>query len=190
METWVFDIDGVLADFEGSFVENFGAENREWVDLIKRYPSLDDIIDPFIQDPDTYADLNPIFGGILLLHQALERGFQVVIMTSRPRSSWRVTEEWLVKYRIQYNEIIFTSDKTGAITNYNQTHQDKVVVLVDDLRPNVETLPKGVRGLLWEQPWNSNINLTQNNPLVRYNWDTFQVEVKTDIMSTWKPFWR
>ena len=64
-KTIVFDIDGVLADFEGAFCKKFGYSNRNFADLVARYPEKEQEILKFISDVSSYEDLEPIFGGMV-----------------------------------------------------------------------------------------------------------------------------
>jgi len=188
------DIDGVLADFEMEFCQSFGYENREMDNLEQRYPKFADIITEFVQNPDTYSDLLPIFGGVLLVRQAIARGFRVALLTARPKTAFAVTRKWLKEYEVPYDDLIFCPDKYAGIEYYNGIHENdpscSIRVLVDDLIQNVKELPEGVKGLLWEQPWNSNSTLIQKLPLVRYNNEKMRLETKLDTVSDWIDLWR
>ena len=185
------DCDGVLADFEMEFCQSFGYDNREMANLERRYPKFADIITEFVQNPDTYSDLLPIFGGVLLVRQAIAHGFTVVLMTSRPATTFAVTRKWLKEYEIPYHDLVLVKDKGDGVTSYNLLNKScPIRVLVDDLIQNVEALPSGVRGLLWKQPWNSNSTLIQKYPLVRYNDEKMRLEIKLDTVSDWTDLWR
>lgn len=183
----VFDIDGVLADFEWAFCDKFGYNHRDYTNLMERYPEQRDVIEEFITDPGTYADLMPIFGGTVLLFSAWEKGYRIYLMTSRPFNSRDVTNRWLKYYNLYYDELIFTKNKAEAIQVLNDPRRlepANIVTLIDDLPANFENLPRGVVGLSWEQPWNSDYY-----PKVRYHSSTMLLEVKRDTVSPWVNFW-
>lgn len=180
----VFDIDGVLADFEYSFCEKFGNEHRDYTNLSERYPEQSELVDEFISSPYTYSDLEPIFGGWVLLNQARDRGYKIILMTSRPLGTRAITEQWLKQYNTYYDDLFFTKNKAEAIRTMNSRGRSKIIALIDDLPVNFEKLPKGVSGISWEQPWNSDYY-----PKARYLISTMQVEIKLDTASPWVNFW-
>lgn len=184
-KTIVFDIDGVLADFEGSFCYIFGEERRNLTDLTQRYPEKAFEISEFINSIDTYVDLSPIFGGWALTNQVRDHGYKVVLLTSRPYWVREVTEEWLQKYNFIYDALYFTQDKAKAIEIMNSSNKFQVVALIDDLPRNIANLPKGVFGSLWEQPWNEGYY-----PKVRYALSSMRTEMKFDTGSEWVDFWK
>ena len=185
-KTLFVDMDGVIADFEGEFCERFGYENRDIVDLHKRYPEVDrDIIDEFIQSSNTYQRLIPHFGGILLLNQAKEEGYYVVLLTSRPETAKEVTRVWLESYEVQYNELWFGKNKGLEIQDFNAMYPNRpVFALIDDIPAFFVQLPLGVVGITWEQPWNEG-----NYPRMRYNEKKMQIEWKPNTVSEYTK-WR
>ena len=179
------NIDGVLADFEGEFCDRFGFENRHLVNLEERYPDIDkEIIREFVNSPSTYEDLVPLFGGIRLLRDAKEKGFYVLLITSRPKQVTEVTREWLEDYYIEYNELWYAQNKPIAIHEFNHMYINrKIFLLVDDIPSNFDGLPNYVTGLAWSQLWNENYY-----PRARYNEKSQRVEVKPDTVSGWVKF--
>lgn len=180
----VFDIDGLLAAFELSFCEKFGYGNRDYTNLAERYPEQSDLVEEFIASHHTYEDLEPIFGGFVLLGTAKEKGYKIILMTSRPFGTKEVTAQWLQRYSVVYDELFYTKNKAEAIRIMNERGNPKIVSLVDDLPVNFEGLPKGVTGISWEQPWNEDYY-----PKARYNFDDMLVEIKLDTVSPWVNFW-
>jgi hypothetical protein len=181
------DLDGVVFDFEGEFCERFGYDNRHLFDLYKRYPEVDpELINEFIHNPATYADLAPIFGGILLVNHARRLGFNVVILTSRPKEVAEVTKGVLEHYDVKYNDLVYAYDKKSAIENYNTIYcRYPIKMLVDDRIVHLESLPTGVIGIAWEQPWNEGYY-----PRARYNPDNMKIEICDTVSNNWKEFWR
>ncbi len=180
-----FDIDGVLADFEGEFCERFGIANRDKYDLHSRYPAVDPgLISEFLTSPDVYLNLAPIFGGVEFLREFHTRGFQVVLITSRGSNLREVTEKWLNNYYIHYSELVMTNNKAEYIENYNKTNPVPIIYLVDDMSSNLENLPLGTTGLLWEQPWSGEFY-----PRVKYSEVDMKVLKKSVSGSQWEDFW-
>lgn len=182
-----FDIDGVLADFEGEFCERFGYDNRGVVELEKRYSTVDPgLVAEFIESASSYENLSPIFGGRVLLDQCRTRGYKIVLVTSRPQAAKNVTITWLEKYNITYNELIFTKDKLSAILAYKNKNQHiPVEMLVDDLPTNLHRAKtSGVIPLCWEQEWNS-----WYYPKARYNVCHYIIEVQTHEGAKWRALW-
>lgn len=156
--TIAVDIDGVLANFEGKFCEDFGDENRHLYSLEDRYPQLDpQLIREYVSNPENYRDLEPIFGGALFCHQAKQRGWKVLLLTSRGRATKEVTVSWLKKYSIEYDDLFFAKNKLDGLEDYNALNPtQKVSVVVDD-SPNVlNELYPYYYTVAWSQPWNNN----------------------------------
>ena len=184
----VFDVDGVLADFDGEFCKKFGYSNRNFIDLVARYPEKEQEILKFISDVSSYEDLEPIFGGMVLLAQAKQRGYRVVLLTSRPLWTKEVTENWLKRYFYEYDALYFAINKVDAINIMNDPKGAKkyeVVAIVDDIPANIFGLPEGVFGVLWGQPWNLDYC-----PQARYSYHEMRTEIKFDTGSRWVDFWK
>lgn len=179
------DIDGVLADFEGEFVSSFGSNNREFYNLFERYPEHADLIGEFVRNPTNYVDLEPIFGGLSLVHSAALRGMDAILMTSRPTNCREATEEWLDRYSVNYKSLIFTKNKADTIKKLNSLPGGRIFMLLDDSIGNLEHLPMGVSGVAWSQLWNFG-----HFPRMRYDDGTMQVQIKRDTVSDWESFWK
>lgn len=186
--TIAIDIDGVLFDFEEFFCERFGFDNRHMENLKMRYPKVPpSLIDEFVENPGTYENLSPIFGGMsCLLNQAKRMGFYVLLLTGRPKHLKDVTQASLDRYHASYHEIRYSQSKSLAIQEYNELFPFRPIsLLIDDLAPNLVGLPVGVAGLAWEQPWNDGYF-----PRARYNHEMMRLEIKENANDTWKQFWK
>lgn len=183
---FAYDLDGVLFDFEKAFCGRFGTKNRHMFDSVERFKGLgfDEDIVQFVKNPDTYFDLSPIFGGITFLHEAHDHNFEIVYITGRDISSKSQTENSLSYYSLPFGELIFSKDKAKVIEEHNRVNSTKIRVLVDDYPKVLKSLPAGVVGLCWAQPWNEGVY-----PRARYNALDMKVEIKTDIVSEWKGIW-
>ena len=185
-QTVFVDVDGVICDFEGEFCDRFGYDNRHLASLTARYPEVPvDLIEEFVNSWDTYEKLMPIFGGgVLLLNVLKERGYYVVLLTSRPRHLAEVTREWLEGFDFQYNELWYAKNKAIAIEEFNNMYpRRRGFLLIDDIASNLVNLPDGVQGIAWSQPWNEGAY-----PRMQYNQDKMQLEVKVDTVSNWVKF--
>ena len=153
----VFDLDGVLADFEGAFCEAFGCANRHLYNLEERYPEYADTVSEWASNPENYRELAPIFGGILFMNQTMGRGFFTVIMTSRNPSMRKVTEEWLGRFNIRPHSLVFSDHKDVDIFLISEQMQLPLVMFVDDAVRNLEAIrvdyPDEI-AVAWAQPWN------------------------------------
>jgi len=154
--TIVVNIDGVLANFEQKFCQDFGSDNRDLYSLEARYPNIDpEIIKEYVLNPQNYEDLSPIFGGILFTVQAKMAGWYVLLATSRDKSLREVTLKWLSHYNVHYNEIIFAKYKPSAIRDWERWNQDKPVrVVVDDSVSVLQQLPDKYC-VAWDSLWNA-----------------------------------
>lgn len=185
--TVAIDVDGLIFDFEGSFCDAFGHDNRHLYSPYQRYPKVDpDVITEFMNDPETYRTLLPMFGGIHLLVTAKNLGFYVLLLTSRPKHLAEVTREALEGYDVPYNEIWYSKNKAMAIDEYNQMYPSRPVkLLIDDSIDNLKDLPSGVVGMAWSMLWNQGYY-----PRATYDqWD-MRLVVKTDTVSDWKEMWK
>lgn len=152
----IFDVDGVLANFEEAFCEAFGNKNRHLYSLSARYPEVDpDLIKEWVNDEENYRHLNPIFGGITLLNQVKARGFRIVLLSSRPRHLEKVTNDWLHLYNVPHDNCFlvgrdFTKAEWMRDTKGLQLFVDDSVSELVEMK---EMFPETIC-LAWAQPWN------------------------------------
>lgn len=153
--TIMVDIDGVIADFEGKFCEDFGDDNRHLSKLESRYPNLDPgLIREYVGNQENYVDLAPIFGGLLFCRQAYQRGWYVLLMTSRDKKLREVTKSWLSKYSVVYHELVFSRNKREAVADFDALHPEYPVrIVVDDSVSVLESMPEKYC-VAWQQEWN------------------------------------
>lgn len=149
------DIDGVIADFEGKFCEDFGNDNRHLYELESRYPNLDpELIREYVGNQENYVDLAPIFGGILFCRQAHQRGWYVLLMTSRDKKLREVTKSWLSNYSVVYHELVFSRNKREAVADFDALHPEyPVSIVVDDSVSVLNSMPEKYC-VAWWQLWN------------------------------------
>jgi len=181
-----FDLDGVLFDFESVFCEKFGHAHRDLYDLYNRYPNGRYYeIEEFINSPQTYENLPPIFGGLTLLHEVANRGIKIVYLTQRPRSAKLNTMESMSNYSFPNAPIFFTDDKFDTVSEWNMVNPDcQIMGLVDDNPIVLAGLPTWVKAICWEQPWNRGIF-----PRARYNEEEMNVEIQHQPSERFVDFW-
>lgn len=145
----VLDMDGVLADFEGSFCEEFGDANRFIVSLEERYPSKKDYIYYFSTFADTYVNLKCLPIGLQLVYYLNSNNYLVDIVSSRPNGFERVTENWLRKNGILFNSLTVQTNKIEVIRRINP------LFAVDDIGQIAEDLQQAnIPTILIAYPWN------------------------------------
>lgn len=152
------DIDGVLADFEENFCQNFGYSNRHLYSLVDRVgPELQPEVMDFIYNPWSYNNLNAIFGGCLFTKQAHDRGWYILLMTQRPDISRDNTIAWLNtnQYLLHYDDLVFTDNKQRAVLEFDTKNPDKPVRIVLDDSPYVlSSLEAEKYCVSWDSIWN------------------------------------
>lgn len=167
MKIAVFDIDGVLCDFEGFLVSLCGeGRGREFYKLSDRYSGETlRLATEIVKDPNYYYGLSPL-SGFNLLDDVLERKFHVLFLTNRPNvgSMENFTKRWITREikRIGYvvenlNNLLgvkFVDDKT----KYLKTIKNGVEFFVDDNPEAVESANRaGIPAFTWAQPWNEHV---------------------------------
>lgn len=174
----IFDIDGVLANFEEKFCEAFGNKNRHLYDLFARYPELDEsLLIEWLGDEENYKDLNPIFGGISLLNDLKSKGYYILLITSRPKSLQKVTTDWLKKYYLDYDELFFGKDKVEVTKSFQHLNDNKKVsIFIDDHLPTLRAMRESFKFpcVCWSQPWNT---WDSYYPQAIHNQETFKIEI-------------
>lgn len=183
--TIAVDIDGVLCNFERGFSEAFGDGISSPYELEERYPHLNpELIREWVKTPENYRDLEPIFGGLLFTRQAQQRGWYILLVTSRDKVLQEVTKNWLARYGAVYNEIIFTMDKRESIMEYDALHSSRPVkIVVDDSVAVLENMPEKY-GIAMANPWNRGYY-----PFMRYDTKEMKIKMYTDEFSPSKGIW-
>lgn len=159
-----FDLDGVGFNFGDSckrYLDHIG-QGHLW----KSGPTPDPYWDwykdwnwtteQFLQFCNDGADAGYIFSGpvregfVEAIEAAALMGHQIIIITDRsfgktPSVSENLTCEWLAEHGIEYDELIFSPDKTCAPTD----------MFIDDKLANYDSLAKaGTDVYLLNRPWN------------------------------------
>lgn len=150
----ILDIDGCMADVEGEFCIQFGDKNRHMVKFEHRYPEQHGFIENWLADRSTYKHLLPIPLGIEIAKWVSTARAKVKIVTARPPNSKKITEEWLAKYEVPYDELIVSPRKIDYII------AEKPDIILDDII-NIcvqayQAVPD-IKPILVAQPWNETV---------------------------------
>jgi len=145
----VVDIDGVLADFEGAFCQEFGYDRRELVSLESRYPNKARAIGRFIEDLFSYQDLAPLELGMQIVDYLNRYRFDVHIVSARPWGSEIATRDWLKRHGVKFETLHVSRQKTGQIANIHP------LCAVDDLfSVHTALLKHNIPTIIVANPWN------------------------------------
>lgn len=164
----IFDIDGVLANFEGTLVEylreKYGKDasaNRNMYSIEGRFAKRKDILADalaFTADPNSYYGLEPIEKGIDLVSQLIDRDYPMLFLSGRPQVAQEMTIRWLRKnikdYDLALGAACLGSLKMKRILSPEV--KDLIEFVVDDNPEIVAELNKnGIIAYAWSQPWNT-----------------------------------
>ena len=172
-----FDLDGVLYDFGNSV--------RRYLDSIGTpYGFKDDAAEPHHWDFYEYwgmdrkqftqlchdgVDAGYIFQGgirpnaVSAVERVARLGHDVIIITDRqfgtvPQNSHNATNEWLAQHGIEYDELVFSADKTAVQTD----------VFVEDKLENYDNLvANNTSCFLINRPWNHDPEMGINDGRLR-----------------------
>lgn len=169
MSIVVCDVDGFLFDFEGHLVYRLHGKygdvaliSREEYDLRKRFADYPEILNDamtIVNDLNTYRMLNPDLLAFSFLSEIVLTGYEVIFMTSRPKSAIGVTENQIAKYigAEEFNETLgvqHSLNKTADLWKYRK----QIEFIVED-NPYVSDEMKraGLPVFVWDQPWNQGV---------------------------------
>jgi FMN phosphatase YigB (HAD superfamily) len=163
MNIAVFDIDGVLADFNGLIVDIFGeGRGEELYDLRERYNGNVQQVLEVWEDPNYYYPLNPIKEGFQLLEQAWA-DHDILLLTSRPKVGMMesFTEKWVRKQikaiDLEFGDLLgvnFVANKAAYLHSFKKD----IAFFVDDNPEEIEEASKlGIPAYSWAQPWNEDV---------------------------------
>jgi len=173
------DIDGVIADFVGTFKKV--VKKRYGVSLKEREIRVHDLFQVLgIPEEEAYQlilttlrqDLGLIPGARIALNKLKASGHTIVIVTSRPVKVAATTRRWLHLHGIPYDRLMFQSE--------GQKHNSRRVadvVVEDHLREAIRWMPKANRVLIFDHPWNHSLNVKHR--LIRVsNWNEAVLALK------------
>lgn len=167
----LFDLDGVLADFNGRAIEQYNHMTNEGIKLahIKSNNTAKWVGDPFtmrkiIEAAGFMRSLDPLPGAIEGIKRLVKEGHDVAFVSNGTNcvSSGHEKREWL-KYHFgklwKYPPLVLTYHK----------YLVRGDVIIDDLPRNLENLHPDTKGLLWHTTYNID---PANDKYTRiYSWD-------------------
>lgn len=162
MKKVIFDIDGVVADFEGGLnrelLRKFGdlaVCDRSVFSLEKRYSG--DVLEyaqKLTNDPNFYYSIQPIFGATDFITELEDRGFDVEFCSSRPESATTFTRRWL-RGAVGGNHDLNCGIRNKARFLGGRTD---ILFAVEDNPTQIENLKSvGIFVYCWDSPWNEGI---------------------------------
>lgn len=166
MKIAVFDVDGVLADFEGRLDQvlrtqfgEAGGCNRELYRLEDRYKG--EVLDYALKcaaNPNFYYGLREIEEGVLFSLD-LVNNFELMYLSSRPESAETYTFRWLNQHTLVDNIArCGIADKASYLKSRSLTNGWDIAFVVDDNPDQIASLKaKGFKAFCWEQPWNQGV---------------------------------
>jgi len=150
----VFDLDGVLADFDSAIIQHFGPCDQTLYDLRKRYPDTPiEEIRAFVQDPAVYLALVPIPRGLQKVLQMKTR-FSVIALTARPAGTIDATRDWVAKHEFPFDDLIITETdlKPGILASINPS-----LAFEDSPWQIMQARELGVQVVTFDQPYNRQV---------------------------------
>lgn len=162
----VFDIDGVLCEFEPALVRilknefgSIGTINRHEYSFEARFKNRQDVLTRALEltaDPNFYYGLPRDEYAFSFAAQLMNLGYGVMYLTSRPKSCETFTRRWLEKNTYNYKGSLGlfcgVKDKSEFLADVD------VDIVVDDSKEQVEWLHNsGKPAFCWSQEWNEGI---------------------------------
>lgn len=163
----VFDIDGVLCEFEPTLVRvlvqdfgSIGALNRHiysFEDRFKNYPEVAKRALELIADPNFYYGLTVNKFACDFAADLQTAGYSIIYVTSRPKSCEAFTRRWLEKNMFfkrgdSFRIFCDIKDKSEFLLDV-----DVDIVVDDSIHQIVRLRNSGKQVLCWSQIWNQGV---------------------------------
>ena len=185
------DIDEVLADFTTAFCEyhnekhktHFQKKDFFTYDFFKVYKITEKEMNNRLADffeTEYIKEIKPIEGAYEGVKK-LRENHGVIIITSRPESIQKETNEWIVKnFSGCFSKIYYSYQphfSCGEFNKYEICDKKGVELFIDDqLKYGLNVSKIGIKTLLFDSPWNQRENLPENLVRVK-NWNQIVDEV-------------
>lgn len=153
----VFDVDGVIADFDKAACAAFGPCDRRLYSLTDRWPHAKSAVNAFVTEMATYADLELVDGAQAGLVALAVAGHEIIMATARPGGLQMraLTIEWLRRHAIPFDDVfvVNTSDKANLIGGLSPD-------FAFDDAPHIlnQLASRGVPAVVFAQPWNMSVS--------------------------------
>lgn len=159
------DIDGVLGDHvqyliehlkrKGVLDEGFSKEHVNRWDAMIAGRGFKEIFEMNLLDRDFVSNI-PVIEGSVDAIRAIKRYYKVIIVTARPRYAYDSTVEWLVSNGFEYDEFII---ELGP----ERVDLDVDILIDDNPYTILEFVSRGRYGIIFSQPWNQFLDISQVN---------------------------
>ena len=121
-----------------------------------------------IHDPEILLEIPPRPGAMTCLSEWVDLGYEIFVVTGRPPTTNRVTEQWLTDQKMPYQELLFV-DKYGRFSSSEPPSGATTVALkeldkfgfsfaVEDSAEVAQYLSEqlNIPVMLLDRPWNRN----------------------------------
>lgn len=144
--TVFLDLDGVMADFDGRFPEQFGVDHREGMTKKRMWQYINSV-------PDFFTNLPPMPGALHFFNRI--EGLNPIILTACPSSNYaevaRQKRAWVRKH-LGPNTRVLPVNGSESKPLFMHAAGD---ILIDDWRKNTEAWDAaGGRAILHRGDWN------------------------------------
>lgn len=154
------DMDGVLADFSGSwrrlYEEQYGPippTPPTWDGFLEvtHFDTSEQFFDWLEHHEEcVFGTATPDLLGISALAELEQRGFEIILITSKPDWAVESTREWIKKWEVPHSELHISYDKSKI----------PCAAYLDDGPHNIIDFVKNTDAVVcrWVQPWNYHID--------------------------------
>lgn len=150
-KTIAFDLDGVLADFDGASRRVLGECNTSLFSLEERYPGREDEIKEIVHDPAFYLKLYMTPYAQIVTQSLKRRKYFILAVTSRPVIVKDATWDWIRNHGIHTDLVWFRQDKIPILKEY------KPYYMIEDCPAQITAMWKAkIPIMIMDQPWNQN----------------------------------
>ncbi|MEM2237082.1 MAG: hypothetical protein QXR26_00100 [Candidatus Caldarchaeum sp.] len=164
------DVDGVLADLAGMIVKLYREETgvsidrsiiTEWEFWHKLSMTRQQFMEMIVKAWSRWFEIQPLEDDLSEDVEALSRIGVVDILTQRPAQTINYVKQWLKHHNIRYRMFTWVPLKASKVSFVYDVYIDDSPRLAEQLQKTNRLL------LLYDQPWNMNVNIGHNILRVR-----------------------
>lgn len=188
------DIDDTLADFITSFIDfhnhTYGTSlTKDDIFTYDFWEVWGGTREETIKKIDDYSKTNyfknvkPMDNAVKCVNELRQR-HNLIVITSRPNSVVKETEEWINRYfpdafsNIFYTANLIRNDKIHKTKEEVCINENVDVIIEDNLNHSMDCANKGIKVLLLDAPWNQSESLPKNITRVK-SWDEIPYCINT-----------
>lgn len=132
-----------------------------------------------------FCELLPVIGAVEALNEIRDLGFKIVVITARPQWQYRRiyadTLEWLAKYGIPHDLILFNKDKVESVFTH-LTPAWPLVFVEDHPRNAMQLGAAGIPVLFFTTPRNLDFDeATMENVVRVHNWGDVLGHIRSQL---------